>query len=59
MAEMTPEALAKARGTLGLSINQMADKLEVSRSTYIRWEQGQTRIVGPVKLAVAYLLEHQ
>ena len=41
---MTNEQVKRARLTLGLTVQQMADKLGVHRDTYSKWERGAQRI---------------
>lgn len=48
--------LKQARETLGLNIKEMAQALDVSRSTYNHWERGERRMTGASPQAVRLLM---
>lgn len=50
------EPIAKARRAAGLTIDEMAVKLGINRSTVIRWEKGEPRIPAAKLAPVADLL---
>lgn len=52
---MTPEELKQARQSLGLTIVQLAERLDVHWTSVSRWENGRQRIPQIVALAVAQL----
>lgn len=45
---MTPKQLKAARASLGLTQNQLADKLNTSHRNIKNWEQGIHKIPAPV-----------
>ena len=51
--------IADARSRLGYTLDQMADRLDVDRKTYSRWEQGHVHPAHPgmLRLALARLEE--
>jgi repressor LexA len=49
---MKPKELAKVRQELGLTQQQLADALQVSRNSVARWEIGLHPIPGPVALLI-------
>lgn len=54
---MTRNDLKNNRRILGLNQTEMARVLKISRVAYVRWEQGNRRIPGPVSVAVKLLVE--
>jgi repressor LexA len=53
--QFLPSELKKARARLGLTQEQLAFELRVSRLSVVRWEAGLHRIPFTVTLAVKYL----
>lgn len=54
---MTPEAFKKARKTLGLTQEEMAQALGVSSGETIRrWEKGERGISDTIQILISYLL---
>lgn len=54
---MTPQELTEARKMLGLTITDMAKRLNTPRGTYIKWERGERRLPGIVKVALKTVQE--
>ena len=52
---MTPEILKKTRKRLGLTQQELADQLQTTRTTIARYECGDRRIPGMIKVALAQL----
>lgn len=50
------EPIAKCRQDAGLTIDQLADRLKVDRTTVMRWERGEPRIPPKRLAAVATAL---
>jgi len=44
--------LKEMRLNLGLTQVDLAERLKVSRITYVRWEHGKTRIPGMIEFAL-------
>jgi DNA-binding transcriptional regulator YiaG len=53
---MTPQELKTLRAKFELTIDGMVDLLGCSRRAYIRYEQGQVAIPGPVARLVTLIL---
>lgn len=53
---MTNEQVKRARLTLGLTVQQMADKLGVHRDTYSKWERGVQKIPAVGATAIRWLI---
>lgn len=49
---MEKEELKRIRLDLGLTQVDLAQLLDVSRITYVRWENGENRIPGMTRLAL-------
>lgn len=59
---MTPDELRAARHQLGLTGVEMANRLRIGKGgdrSIRRWENGESRIPGPVQVAVRLLLERK
>jgi transcriptional regulator with XRE-family HTH domain len=54
---ISPRALRAARRELGLSLEKVAQQLEVSEKTVRRWERGDNPIKGYYLRPLAELLE--
>lgn len=52
---MTPEQLIKAQAELGMTNQQLADAIGVSRETIVKLRGGQHPIRGPIAIAVRAL----
>lgn len=52
---MTKDDLKQARKSLGMSQDQLAAALGLSRSAIARMEAGQSRIVKAIELAIEHL----
>lgn len=48
--------ILEARQSLGLTVQQMADKLGVHRDTYSKWERGVQKIPAIGATAIRWLL---
>lgn len=55
---MNPETLRAERHHLGLTGDQMAERLNTPPKTYQNWEQGRTRPPGCLSVALACILNH-
>lgn len=53
---MTNEQVKRARLTLGLTVQQMADKLGVHRDTYSKWERGVQKMPAIGATAIMWML---
>ena len=53
---MTPREFRDRRLTLGLSTEQLAERLGVDPQTIRRWQDGSQSVPGPVTMAMAFLL---
>ena len=53
---MTNEQVKRARLTLGLTVQQMADKLGVHRDTYSKWERGVQKMPAIGETAIRWML---
>ena len=53
---MTNEQVKRARLTLGLTVQQMADKLGVHRDTYSKWERGVQKMPAIGATAIRWML---
>ena len=53
---MTNEQVKRARLTLGLTVQQMADKLGVHRDTYSKWERGVQKMPAIGATAIRWLV---
>lgn len=52
---MSPGEIREIRIKLGLSIQEIADKLGVNRDTYSKWERGKQRIPAIGETAMKWL----
>ena len=52
---MTPREFRDRRLTLGLSTEQLAERLGVDPQTIRRWQDGSQSVPGPVTMAMAFL----
>ena len=55
---MTGEELREWRARLGMSQEELARRLEVTRQSVYMWEKGDTRPPGMLRLALLWL-EHE
>ena len=53
---MTPREFRDTRLALGLSTEQLAERLGVDPRTIRRWQDGRQSVPGPVTMAMALLL---
>ena len=53
---MTNEQVKRARLTLGLTVQQMADMLGIHRDTYSKWERGAQKIPAIGATAIRWLV---
>ena len=53
---MTNEQVKRVRLTLGLTVQQMADKLGVHRDTYSKWERGVQKMPAIGATAIRWLV---
>ena len=53
---MTNEQVKRARLTLGLTVQQMADKLGVHRDTYSKWERGVQKMPAIGSTAIRWMM---
>ncbi len=53
---MTPREFRDHRRALGLSTEQLAERLGVDPRTIRRWQDGSQSVPGPVTMAMAFLL---
>jgi len=53
---MTGEELADRRVSMGLTQKQLAGLLLTPLSTFVRWEQGRSRIPGAVEIALEVII---
>lgn len=49
-AAVTPDLLRRARMALGLSQQELADRLDVKKETVYRWEKGRMAFGSPDRL---------
>lgn len=54
---MQPEQLRAIREEIGIIQAEMAERLNVDRVSYVRWETGFRRITGPAVVAAEMLLK--
>lgn len=52
---MTTNEIKAARQSLGLTIQQMADRLGVDRDTYSQWERGRRKLPAIGVTAIRWL----
>lgn len=53
---MNRDEILEARKRLGMSVQQMADRLGVHRDTYSKWERGVQKIPAIGSTAIRWLI---